>query len=76
MRTLYLGEHLPRSLLSLHRRIPCKCGERTLEPPTYWLTLTLPFRMRLRPKELAGTRMSEVRDYPRLSVGLRFRVGT
>ena len=75
MRTLYLGEQLPRSLLSLHRRIACKKGGSTDEPPTYWLTLTLPFQMTMRPKELKGKRMAQVRDYPRISIGFRFRWG-
>lgn len=69
--TLYRGEPLPRSLVSLHKRIHCERGGRTPEPATYWLTVTLPWRMRLYDVNSDSVQ----RTFPRLSIGLRFRVG-
>lgn len=71
MRTLYRGEWLPRSLVSLHRRVHCERGKATAEPPTYWLTVTLPFRMKLYDINTDSVQ----RTFPRFSIGLRFRVG-
>lgn len=69
--TYYRGDPVPRSLVSLHKRIHCERGKTTAEPPTYWLTLTLPWRMKL--YDINSDALQKT--FPRLSIGFRFRVG-
>jgi hypothetical protein len=69
--TFFRGEPMNRSLVSLHRRIACARGESTIEPPTYWLTFTLPWRMKLYDPNTDALQ----KTFPRLSIGIRFRVG-
>lgn len=72
MRTLHQGEPLPRSIIGLHKRIHCKRGHQTVEPPTYWLTITLPWRRVMYDVNTDAMQ----KTWPRLSIGFRFRVGT
>jgi hypothetical protein len=71
VRTLYRYEAPPRSIISLHKRIHCARGEYTFEPPTYWLTLTMPWRIEMYDVNTDAMQ----RTFPRLSIGFRFRFG-
>jgi hypothetical protein len=69
--TYYRGEPLPRRYIDFHKRIHCARGHATAEPPTYWLTFTLPWRMKL--YDINSDCLQ--RTWPRLSIGFRFRLG-
>jgi hypothetical protein len=71
MITLYQGEPLQRSLVGWHKRVHCARGEGTPEPPTYWLTVTLPWRKTM----YDITTDTLHRTFPKLSIGFRFRIG-
>lgn len=71
MKTLYRGEPLNCALVSFHKRMHCARGEKTIEPPTYWLTFRLPWRMKLWDINTNAWQ----RAFPCVSVGFRFRVG-
>lgn len=71
MITLYRSEPLPRTWIGFHKRIHCERGQTTLEPPTYWLTITLPWKQRM----YDINQDAEIMNWPRLSIGFRFRVG-
>lgn len=69
--TFYRGEPLPRRWIDLHKRVHCERGQSTGEPPTYWLTITLPWKQRL----YDINQDAEILTWPRLSIGFRFRIG-
>ncbi len=71
MITLYRGEPLQRSWIGIHKRIACEKGKTTAEPPTYWLTITLPWKQRMWDVNQDAVMLT----WPRLSIGFRFRVG-
>lgn len=71
IQTFYRGEPLPRRWFDLHRRMPCERGGQTVEPPTYWLTVTLPWKQRM----WDVNQNALIMTWPRLSIGFRFRVG-
>lgn len=68
MEAVNIGEPFTHRGVSIHKRIPCRKGQITCEPPTYWLTLSMPWKRLM----FDINQDAMVRAHPRYSLGFRF----